>query len=247
MTELRFEKGEAPLYMQIYSDLSSKIKKSIYEVGSVLPGELDLMKEYGVSRITARQALSMLESRGLVKRERGIGTTVIASSSIQEKLSCVKSFTHEMEDRGLKPSSKSASITRVIADEQMAENLGCKVGEELFLIERTRLADKLPIVVFRSLTYTSLPFPENNREYEGSLYALMEKYHIPLPSYVEENYKAISADNKLAKQLGLKKNAAILLRERKSFDASGHQFGYTAAFYAGDRYSYSITLKGENR
>ena len=247
MTQLRYEKGEAPLYMQIYSDLSSKIKKDYYKVGCILPGELDIMEQYSVSRITVRQALSMLESKGLVKRERGIGTTVIAAAPIQENLSCIKSFTHEMEERGLNPSSKSASITRVIADAEMAENLGCEPGEELFLIERIRLADKLPIVVFRTLVYASLPFPENDREYEGSLYALMEKHHIPLPAYAEETYRAVNADTKLAKQLGLKKMAAILLRERKSFDASGHQFGYTASYYAGERYSYSITLKGDRR
>jgi GntR family transcriptional regulator len=241
--ELKYGKGETPLYLQIFEDLKKKIENNTWPVGKILPGENELMSQYGVSRITARQAVSLLESKGLVKRERGIGTTVIARKSIQENLTCIKSFTHEMEERGIKPSTSFASISRITADSGMAEKLGCDKGDPLYLIERVRLADGLPIVVFRTLVSAALPFPQDDSLYYGSLYELMKKHHIALPSYVRETFRAMTADAKLAKQLEIKKGDAILLRERKSYDPSGKQFGYTASYYAGDRYSYSIILQ----
>lgn len=66
-----------PLYQQMVVQLQSRIESGEFGPSAVLPGELDLSRDYGVSRITAKRALDELAEAGLVKRERGRGTRVL--------------------------------------------------------------------------------------------------------------------------------------------------------------------------
>ena len=65
-----------PLYHLIYIVLRDKILRGIYPKGSNIPSENELVKEYSVSRITARRSLENLSRDGLVSRHRGRGTIV---------------------------------------------------------------------------------------------------------------------------------------------------------------------------
>src|SRR5579859_5360591 len=67
---------ERPLYRSLATRLERRIADGRYPVGSQLPPEPVLEQEFGVSRITIRQALSMLKRRGLVTSRSGLGTVV---------------------------------------------------------------------------------------------------------------------------------------------------------------------------
>ena len=64
------------LYTSIKEDLLVKIKNGTYAEGDVIPSEVDLAKEYGVSRPTIRQALHILTSEGYLDRRKRRGTIV---------------------------------------------------------------------------------------------------------------------------------------------------------------------------
>jgi GntR family transcriptional regulator len=68
--------GSQPLYLQVYGVLRSRLEAGRWAVGNVLPSIPELMAEFGTSRVTVRQALSMLEAEDIVRKRRGIGTTV---------------------------------------------------------------------------------------------------------------------------------------------------------------------------
>lgn len=63
-----------PAYHQIASDLIARITAGEWKIGDKLPPETELVKEYSVSRVTMRQALSELEGRGLINRIQGKGS-----------------------------------------------------------------------------------------------------------------------------------------------------------------------------
>lgn len=75
--KLQFGTGEKPLWSQLYDILENKIINGEYKEGEVLPSELSLMEEYGVSRVTVRQAMDKLINAKLISRKRGKGTIVL--------------------------------------------------------------------------------------------------------------------------------------------------------------------------
>jgi GntR family transcriptional regulator len=65
-----------PQYAQIANDLRDKIKEGYYGPGSLLPSRNELIAIYGVSAITARDALSLICQEGYAKAIRGRGHIV---------------------------------------------------------------------------------------------------------------------------------------------------------------------------
>src|SRR5262245_26702282 len=66
-----------PKYHQIYLVLREQLREGRFVRG--LPGELALMQQFGVARVTVRRALQELVAEGLIARERGRGTRPIAA------------------------------------------------------------------------------------------------------------------------------------------------------------------------
>ncbi|GHF34296.1 GntR family transcriptional regulator [Streptomyces mashuensis] len=68
--------GRLPKYRQIAAELRDAIQAGVYGPGDRLPGENELMAEHGVARMTARQALGVLQSEGVVEARKGAGVFV---------------------------------------------------------------------------------------------------------------------------------------------------------------------------
>lgn len=70
------DKEKIPSYVPIYNQLYADIMNGVYLDGESLPGETALAKEYGVSRHTLRQALTILTEDGLIKKMQGKGSII---------------------------------------------------------------------------------------------------------------------------------------------------------------------------
>ncbi|MBN1246987.1 MAG: GntR family transcriptional regulator [Anaerolineae bacterium] len=68
--------SQIPLYMQLYRQLRSEIEQGALQLGGQLPSERQLAADYGISRLTARKALSMLREEGVISARRGRGSFV---------------------------------------------------------------------------------------------------------------------------------------------------------------------------
>ncbi|MEU6460813.1 GntR family transcriptional regulator [Streptomyces sp. NPDC046976] len=70
------ETGRQPKYQRIAAELRAAIDAGRYGPGDRLPGENDLMTEHGVARMTARQALGLLQTEGVAEARKGAGVFV---------------------------------------------------------------------------------------------------------------------------------------------------------------------------
>src|SRR5687767_8866676 len=70
--------AESTRYLAISRDLARDIFGGKYPVGSLLPPETSLSEAYGASRQTIREAMRIIGGMGLIARQRGVGTTVLA-------------------------------------------------------------------------------------------------------------------------------------------------------------------------
>lgn len=64
------------VYQKIYQDLAQDILSGKWKEGDLLPTETAVAQSYGVSRITSRQALTMLADSGYIVRVQGKGSVV---------------------------------------------------------------------------------------------------------------------------------------------------------------------------
>src|SRR5438270_9823683 len=92
-----------PLHAQLEGTLRRLIESGRIRPGAMIPGELELAAELGLSRHTVRHALGVLSSEGLLRRERGRGTRVVSGSSlgvIERGLESFYAFAWEARERG---------------------------------------------------------------------------------------------------------------------------------------------------
>jgi len=78
MTELAktLRLSAVPLYIQVATELRRRIESSHWASGQKISTIEELQEEFGVARVTVRQAVELLEKEGLVRRQQGRGTFV---------------------------------------------------------------------------------------------------------------------------------------------------------------------------
>ena len=80
-----------PAYMKIHDQIKKDIDEHRWAIGERLPSERDLAEQFEVSRMTLRQAISLLVEEGVLERRVGSGTFV-SSTRVQEKMRGTTSF-----------------------------------------------------------------------------------------------------------------------------------------------------------
>ncbi len=71
--------GQLPLYQRLLASLREKIRRGEWPIGTHLPTEAELSEQYGVSRITVRHALLLLEQDGFIRKARARRTEVVSA------------------------------------------------------------------------------------------------------------------------------------------------------------------------
>lgn len=132
--------------MRVYKEIKSQIVDKKYKVGTILPPEPSLEKEFGVSRTTVRKAVDMLVRDGFITVKQGFGTQVISRKAIQN-LNRFTSISESLESEGKKIGLRSCYIERTAAPEEIAALLGVKPGTPVICLHRIKTSDDMPISI----------------------------------------------------------------------------------------------------
>jgi GntR family transcriptional regulator len=231
-----------PKYFQLKELIRERIAAGEWQPGEMIPSERELSEQYGISRMTARQALQELAMEGLLRREQGKGTFV-AEPKIEHGLTRLTGFTEDMEVRGLKPGAKVLRLERVEPPLLALQALQITPDKPVILLERLRLAGEEPIAVetcylhFNGVEQLLSENFENN-----SLYRILsEKYRITPARAVQK----IGADLCTPREqvlLQLLEGSPVLRNKRITYDAWDHPFEYTESAYRADRYVFQAEL-----
>ena len=128
-----------PKYLELKDWLLRGVLEGRFRAGSALPSENQLSQQFGVSRITVRQALDLLRETGLVTSHQGKGYFVRNISALQD-LGRLQGFGEMMEPLGIDTRSEVLSAAIVEAPAQVARALCSKRCEGVVKIERLRIA-----------------------------------------------------------------------------------------------------------
>jgi GntR family transcriptional regulator len=204
-----------------HAAISAEIERAIADgelvAGDRLPAERALADRHGVSRMTVRQALQTLESRGLLRRAIGRnGGSFVARPKVERDLGTFSGLSEQLARQGV------AAGARV---------LSARVTDDGIEIVRVRLADGEPFALERST------FPNRftyllEADLTGSLYELLGD---DAPVRAVERIEPILADADDAAALGLRAGAPLMLVDRIAYGADGDVVETARDVFRGDR------------
>lgn len=236
------KKGNTTLTKQLVNIIKEDIEKGLYD-NNMLPREIDYQKKYNISRITVRSAMNQLQNAGYIERIKGKGTFV-KSKKISEPLLKIESFTEEMENRGLIPDTKDASILIIGADKKCSEILNIPINTPVYKITRIRLINDISIAFFTTYLKNDYTLTLDSSIYNNSLYNYLANEHNISIERVKQYISVDLAKKEIVEKLKCKKGEPILVLKRIGFiDDSENPYEYTIAQYIGSKYEYYFELR----
>jgi GntR family transcriptional regulator len=230
-----------PRYMQVMNYYIPLIKSGKLKEGEKMPTEEEICELFNISRITVRRALDGLQQDGYIYKQQGKGSFVMMKKT-GFQLNHLKGFTEEMKTLGKEPSSEIITFDIVTPKEKVAEVLNIDKSQKIYLLERLRLADGVPIAIER----VHLPFYRfptlRNANLKDSLYEILQ-YQFGCESYkgVQEIHAGLASEEE-AKLLQIAPSCAVLHINRTTYEQDGAAYEYVESTYRGDQYQFTVTL-----
>ncbi len=229
----------SPIYIQIHNDIKRAIEAGKWAVGDRIPSERELSRDFDVSRMTLRQAIQTLVDEGILERQVGSGTYV-ANQKVQEKMSGVTSFTDLMLTQGKQPTSKTISYHVMNPSLSEAEKLKLNENDQVLRMERIRYGDDVPICFEVATVPEKVVDGLNKKEVTSSLYRALEDKKKVNPGKAQQTVSAMSASERIAEYLNIKRGDAILRLRQVTYLQDGTPFEYVRTQYVGERFEFYL-------
>jgi len=232
-----------PHYRRIEQALRVRIAEML--PGAQLPSDAELCEEFGVSRMTARQAMQRLADEGLVERVPGRGSYV-AEPPEHRRADRLMSFSREMERQGRVPSSRVLAREIRPATAAAAARLGLSEGDPIVVLVRLRLADGRPMAVESAILHRRVAAVVTSADLEdGSLHeALAAAGHILRRGMATITAEAATRED--ARLLEIRPGDPLLVERRVIVDAEGSALEATESRYPADRYALDVSFDVEH-
>lgn len=233
-------------YLPRYRTIEQALRERIAALrpGDGLPSDSALCTEFGVSRMTARNAMHRLAEEGLVVRLPGRGSYV-AEPPAHRRADRLMSFSSEMTRRGRVPSSTIVAREIRPAWRSAASELRVREGEPIVFLRRVRTADGEPIAVETTLLIGGLsPVVMAADLRHDSLHAILAGAGWALRRGTA-TVTASSATKEDARLLGVARGDPVLVERRVILDGQGRPLEATETRYAADRYAIDVRFDVE--
>lgn len=231
-----------PLHTLIREDLRGQIARGVFAPRQRLDSEAQLMRRYGVSRITVRQALQTLEQQGLIVKVAGKGSFVAPEKPSQD-LTQLQGLAEAMAPQGRQIRNRVLAVRRESAEAALALRLGLALGEPVVHLRRVRLVDGVPL----SLDLTWLPAAEGERIAQGDLvrrdvFVMLEQDLGLTLGHADLSIDAVAAEPDVADELGIEPGEALLRIERLTHTAGGRPIDWETLYCRADRFRWRLRL-----
>jgi GntR family transcriptional regulator len=241
-----------PKYHQIYLVLCEQLQEGKFEEG--LPGELALMKQFSVARVTIRRALQQMAEEGLIKREPGRGTKpvkpeasshansaheVAGSGSQQARLT---GLLENLVTMGLRTSVKVLSVQTLLAPKDIQDKLQVAASDRVQKAERVRNTREGPLSHITTWVPEAIAKGFGKRELaQKPILVLLEEAGVKV-GRAEQTISARLADAEMARHLDVPVGSALLSVRRLIYDDQDHPIQWLLGLYRPDRYEYQMQL-----
>jgi len=229
-------RNKRPLYLQIKNILKDRILHGAYPIEVNIPSEPQLETEFGVSKITVRNAIKELVQEGYLETSSGKGTKVIRNTSTSRR-STWKRFTEVLVENGYRI-QKQLLNTEVVHTEEGTE-LYLLFGEQCLRIERLYLLNDAPYIHYThylTMQRGDLELIDYNAI---SLYGILEERQISLTKF-RDQFGVEVAPPSVERLLKVNKMKPLLKRTRYSYDDTGELIEFSEGYYNTEIQEYII-------
>jgi GntR family transcriptional regulator len=246
--------SDRPVFRQISDHLREAISAGRLSEGDQLPSEAQLIEHYGITRMTARQALGVLKAEGLVVSEHGRGSFVRTRPTVRRLGSDrfarrhrergKAAFLAEVEGAGSKPSVDQITVSEERPSSEIAQRLKLSGGEKVVVRRRRYLIDGHPVEMATSFIPAGLakgtPIAERDTG-PGGIYARLEEMGHQLDHYAEEIRSRMPLPDE-ARVLVLSSGVPVFHLVRTAYDTNGRPVEVCDTVMSSDAYVLDYEL-----
>jgi GntR family transcriptional regulator len=238
-------RARVPRYHRIAEELRERIQSGELAAGARLTNQRQMAREFGVTLMTLRQALELLEREKLIRRQHGLGTFV-AAPSIDYDILHHQRFAGDLLAHGEPLTTRVLSSRFVHADRWVSGALGLATRARVFQLERLRLVDGHPVSLQRS--YLAQALGEELMKADLAATSLRQALEFKLGVVIERAQESVSAvrlGQAEARALGCPPGVPAFESERVSYAADGRPIVFDRVFIPGDRFRITRELTYE--
>ncbi len=230
-----------PFYFQIANLLRQKIELGELAPGEKLPKELDLSKALGVSRVTLRQSLSILEAEDLLIRERGQGTFVTENPKSPQKIKLTGIIGQDVSHVDKR---RIVSIGDVPPTPPQAEFFEITKEDSLTRIQRLLIVKKTPFCLVMNFLPVHLAKKVTRKDIlnRSMVDIIKTRFRIPVGK-IHQTFEARTASNEIASHLAIGIMDPVLYVETFVRGKKGEPLEFSQIYYRGNEHKYSIELQ----
>jgi GntR family transcriptional regulator len=233
-----------PIYQQLNEALRGLLGAGEFKTGARFLTEREVSERFEVSRATANKALSNLVSEGILEFKKGVGTFV-RGGVLDYDLGSLVSFTGKAAAAGKRPSTRVLAFDRVAASAvapAVAAALRARPADELYAVERLRLADGVPVILERRVVAAGLCPGLRRQDFAGSLYGLWTgRFRLDVAG-AEQSIRAAALRGREARLLGVPGGAAALEVRSVGRLRDDRPLWWERTLYRGDAYAFRNRL-----
>jgi GntR family transcriptional regulator len=235
--------GGMPLHLKAEEALRELMADPDHAKGGLLPDEMTLANQLGVSRGTVRAAILRLVAEGSLERKAGVGTRVVQRST-ESAIGAWRSFSREMARQGVEVRMFRLQLRDVPAIASVAAALRIPRGTVVQRLDRVRGWTGLPVLRSRSWFHPRVRFAADE-QFSQPLYDLVTSVSGLNADRASEAFGAVAATARLAKDLRIPEASPLLLRCHTVFDTLSRPFEFAEVHYVSERFTLTIDFKRE--
>jgi GntR family transcriptional regulator len=234
-----------PRYYQVYVVLQQRIRDGEWSADAAMPTEQEFAARFGVSRVTIRKALNMLEEEKLILRQQGRGTFALAPARSSTRAN-FSGFLESIVDVEKRTRVRILQFEKVALPHDVAELLEVPRGARGLKIVRVRADNDTPF----SFSTCYVPEPEANAMTQESLgnrtvLATLSAAGV-VPATAEQRLGATVADVDVARHLKIEVSAPLITLQRLVRGEDKRPIELIRAVYRPDKYEYRVTLSRDS-
>lgn len=230
------KKSPVPVYFQLKNLIKKEIEVNKLKPGDPIKTEREYCEEFGISRMTVRQALKELENEGVIIRERGKGSFVSIPRIEQEGL---MSFTDMVKKKNMTPTTEVHSFMK-IKDSDVAKIFNIDDNDEIYKIVRIRKADNFPVAIEEVYIPVKLVKDFENQDLTKSLHHLLKNVYNYEIAYSKTNFSAVMANDTQKELLSIEDDAPLLKLENVNY--STKPIYYEVSYYKSEQFNITVNL-----